>query len=270
MSDLSHDTALSPDGDKFIAQLSPAWEIWGPNGGYLATLVLRAAGQVAKIARPVSLHVHYQRVARFEQVELHARVIHAGRQAESIAVTMEQQGKPILSAMVRTAAAQAGLRHDASEAPAVAGPEDLPALESLLKDAHPRFKFWSNFERRVLQLETWDLPRPAQHPRWLEWMRYRTAVPREDPWLEAARAAILVDTMCWPAAWLHHLDDRFIAPSLDLTVWFHRPSESEWLLVDARAPMAEAGLLSGTCQVWNEQRKLVASGGGQMLCVPRG
>jgi acyl-CoA thioesterase II len=270
MASLEQDTRLSGDDGRFTAQLSRAWEIWGPNGGYLAAIALRAAGKLAKIPRPVSLHVHYLRPARFEEVGVHVQVLQSGRSAESLAVNMEQGGKPVLTALVRTATPCEGLVHRVVEAPEVVAPAEAPDSESLRLAEHPRFPFWENFDRRVLQPESWARPRAALPPRWLEWLRYRTPVPSEDAFLQAARSAILIDTMCWPAAWLHHAEERFIAPSLDLTVWFHAPTPSDWLLVDARADVAEAGLIGGTARVWSEQGALIASGGSQLLCMPVG
>lgn len=133
---------------------------------------------------------------------------------------------------------------------------------------HRHFRFWENYERRVLQPEGWALPRSQMAPRWLEWFRYRAQPASECAFLNAGLATILIDTLCWPAAWLHHVEERYIAPSLDLTVWFHRPAPAGWLLVDAESPVAQGGLIAGAARVFDEQRNLVASGGSALLCVP--
>ena len=44
MGDLDRDTAVVGDGGRYTATLSDDWEIWGPNGGYIAAILLRAAG----------------------------------------------------------------------------------------------------------------------------------------------------------------------------------------------------------------------------------
>lgn len=265
---LQQDTELSGESGRYTARLSRDWEIWGPNGGYLAAIVLRAAGKVARIPRPASLHVHYLRPARSESVSVDVEVLQAGRAAESISVRMTQGDKLILSALVRTAAVGPGVEHESLAAPEVSPPALACDIESLRTQEHPRYPYWDNFERRVLQPEFWAQPRVARPPRWLEWFRYRSPVSREDVFLEAARAVLLIDTLCWPAAWLHHVDERFIAPSLDLTIWFHAVAAGEWLLADSRSDIARAGLVGGFCQVWDEERNLVASGGSQLLCTP--
>ena len=46
------------------------WEIWGPCGGYVAALALRAAGAESPFARPASFFCHYLSVAAFAPVDL--------------------------------------------------------------------------------------------------------------------------------------------------------------------------------------------------------
>ena len=46
------------------------WEIWGPCGGYVAAIALRAAGAESPFARPASFFCHYLSVADFAPVDL--------------------------------------------------------------------------------------------------------------------------------------------------------------------------------------------------------
>ena len=41
MGDLAIDTAVEGSDGRYRARLSRDWEIWGPNGGYLAAIALR-------------------------------------------------------------------------------------------------------------------------------------------------------------------------------------------------------------------------------------
>src|ERR1043165_1098450 len=109
---LEEATRVEGSGGTYEAHLSREWEIWGPNGGYLATIALRAAGRVAPIPRGAALHAHYLRAARFEAVELRCELLQAGQKAESIRVEMRQAGKLVLSALVRMALPGPGLAHD--------------------------------------------------------------------------------------------------------------------------------------------------------------
>ncbi len=121
---------MEGDSGSYHARLSEDWEIWGPNGGYLAAIALRAAGDVAQIKQPASFYCHFLSSPAFDVVELKVSVLKQGRRAESFAVEMTQQGKPILHAMVKTAAEAPGYSHQHPSAPAVPLPETLRLMKS--------------------------------------------------------------------------------------------------------------------------------------------
>ena len=65
-----------------------------------------------------------------------------------------------------------------------------------------------------------------------------------------------------------HPDSGFIAPSLDVTAWFHDfDPASEWLLVRQTSPRAKSGLMGTVGSVFSASGKLLASGGTQLLCA---
>lgn len=266
MGEFDVDTHVDGEGGRFRSELSPEWEIWGPNGGYLAAIALRAAGRAAAIPRPAALSGHFLSVARFAPVEIDVVVLRSGRRSESLRVSITQQGRPVFEGLVRTAAQAAGLVHDAAPAPRVPDPETLP-----VPDEDGRHAFWKNFDCRWVQ----PPPRPQEGreplpPHWLSWHRFRPPPRRrDDPFLEAARALLLIDTMSWPAASLPHPDSAYLAPNLDVTAWFHRGApESDWLLVEHEARVAEGGLIGTVGRVFSRDGRLLASGGAQLLCMP--
>src|SRR5437879_13782885 len=108
MPSLDLDTRVSGTEGHYRAVISSDWEVWGPNGGYVAAIALRAAGAEARIARPVAFAGHYLAVARFAPVDIAVVVAHRGRRSDSIRAAMTQAGKPILGAIVRTARDTAG------------------------------------------------------------------------------------------------------------------------------------------------------------------
>ena len=269
--DLAIDTAVEPRGDvAYGAVLSRDWEIWGPMGGYVAAVALRAAGANVDHPRPAAFSCHYLGVARFESVDIRVEVRRSGRTATSQRVEVTQEGKPILDAMVWSAADNEGLEHDETTPPDVPGPEELPSIQDLLPEDAPAppFPFWENFDAKPLHFEVdWppDGPRPAQ---WQEWLRFLPTATFEDPWVDAARAVILVDLPSWPSAHRPHAwrQPPFTAPTLDLNVAFHRSTAGhEWLLCDGAAPLSTEGLFGWTARVWSPGGALHASGGGQCL-----
>lgn len=268
LGDLAADTAVEGSDGTYRAALSPEWELWGPCGGYVAAIALRAAAAEATLPRPASFSCHYLAVGEFEPVDLEVVTVQRGRRAESFRVSMTQDGRPILEALVRFVAAGDGLSHDVAEHAPVPEPESLKSWDDL--DLGPPYTFWSNVEAKPIDyIGDWRL-RPAGAPTFRQWYRFRPRPTFDDPTLDAARLLILLDIVPWPAAtnastgW-----PDYIAPSLDLAVRFHRfDLESEWILAEGESPIAQDGLVSGSARVWSRDGRLLASGEQHMLCRP--
>ncbi|MHB8329738.1 MAG: thioesterase family protein [Acidimicrobiales bacterium] len=274
MGDLAQDTAVEGDGGSYCASLSADWEIWGPNGGYLAALALRAAGAHSGLPRPATLACHFLQVAAFAEVTLEVTTLRRSRRAESVRVSMAQEGRPVLEALVWAVDDDLdGPVHDAAPPPTVPGPDGLASADELRPPGAPSFSFFTNLEGRPIDwVEGWD-HRPAGEPRHQCWYRFRPRAAFGDPWVDAGRLAIVLDTFSWPAATRAHAGGTLahIAPSLDLACRFHRMTEAataEWLLVDSRSPVGAEGLVGGTASVWDAHGRLLASGGQQMLARP--
>ncbi len=270
MGDLGKETAVEPlGGGRYRATLSGDWEIWGPMGGYIASVALRAAGAGGAHPFPAAFSCHYLGVAAFTDVDITVEARRQGRNATSQRVEITQGGRPVLDAMVWSAAEVEGLEHDESVAPDVPDPEGLTELGGPggipQADVPP---FWRNPRARPVEVEPeWppSSPRPAA---WRQWVRFDPTPDVDDPWVDAARMVVLADLPSWPAAHRPHAWRRppFIAPTLDLNVAFHRPAPgSAWLLVDGTAPVSTRGLFGWTSRVWSAGGLLHASGGGQCL-----
>lgn len=276
MGNLQVDIAIEGGDGEWKAKLSPDWEIWGPNGGYLASIALRAAGAHSGLPRPASLVCHYLDVARFDELRLHTRTLRASRRAESIEVLATQDGRSVLAALAWIVADDLdGLTCDAGPVPEVPEPGVLSSTDELLPedDRGQAFPFWANLEHRPtswIPPEAWEA-RSGGAPEMTSWLRFRPQANFADPFVDAARLVVLLDTFPWPAASRAFAPDQLthIAPSLDVGVVFHRlDPASEWLLVRAASPAADNGLVGGTAQVWSESGKLLATATQQMLCRP--
>jgi acyl-CoA thioesterase II len=274
MGDLNLDTAVERVGEgRFAAQLSQEWEIWGPMGGYVASVALRAAGQASAFDRPASFFCQYLGVAVFAEVDIAVTTLREARTAAAHRIEVTQHGKPVLEATVWSVGTVEGLTHDVSEGPAVDPPEVVPALVELLTEeeiaAGPPFAFWNNVEQKpFLFIRPWPPSEPLD-PVWRCWCRFTPTPTFDDPWVDACRSLILVDVQSWPAAHRPHAYAMppYYAPSLDLYVAFHQPRpRAEWLLADGFCPIARDGLMGWTGRLWSPDGALVASGGGQLLC----
>lgn len=270
MGDLAADTAVEPLGDgRYRAMVSQDWEIWGPMGGYVASIALRAAGAESAQPTPAAFSCHFLGVAAFEPIDVEVHALREARTAASHRVSLTQGGRPILEALAWSIGDVEGLEHDETTAPEVPGPDGLPSLRDLFDpDDGPPFRFWDNLDAKPIEFEREWPPDGPRSARWQEWLQFEPTATFDDPWVDAARSVILVDLPSWPAANRPHAwkEPPFTAPTLDLNVAFHQPTRDEpWLLCDGSAPLAAGGLFGWNAQIWSPSGRLHASGGGQCL-----
>src|ERR1700693_5291808 len=118
MGDLGIDTAVEGRDGRYRARMAADWEIWGPNGGYVASIALRAAGAHSRFDRPATLVGRFLGFSDFDHdVDLDVTPLREAKRAESIRVSMTQRGLPIFDAMVWAVGDVGGLEHDVSEMP---------------------------------------------------------------------------------------------------------------------------------------------------------
>jgi acyl-CoA thioesterase II len=259
---LDEATHLEGGSGRYSTQLSEAWEIWGPSGGYLAAIALRAAGNCAEIPRPASFYCHFLRSPDFDDVELTVDMLKRGRRSESIAVQMTQRGKPVLQALVRTAAEAPGYRHQELDKPEVAPPDASAPVN------RTKYNFWNNVACRRPESAGAEEQASAIVR---EWLRFEPTPHFDDLFIDAARPLILLDTFGWPAAYQRYRGVDYTAPNLDISVCFHQfGTRSEWLLVDHECPVAADGLLGASGRVWDGDGRLLATGTAQLCCIPTG
>jgi acyl-CoA thioesterase II len=264
--DLGVDTAVSGHDGRYTATLSAGWDIWGPQGGYVGAVALRAAAAAGSFPRPASFACHFLRSAQVGQIDIQVQVLRETRRAQSLRVVLAQDDAQILEALVWTVAAADGIDHDAGGRPAAPQPQEVDAWETYLPGGEVPFPFWRNFDVRPVTPRFPDWTR-ATEPRFMFWARLRSTPVLGDPFVDAARMLVTADSAMYPAATFAH-DEPFpyIAPSMDLTMTFHRPgTDSEWLLVDAASPVAEGALVAGRASIWPLRGRLLSSASQQML-----
>lgn len=272
MGDFGEDTTLTRAGDGWTRDIHPDWIIWGPNGGYMAALAMRAAGECCGRSRPANATVHFLGVAsQDEPVEIRAEVQRSAKVASSVRVDISQRGKPMLAAMVWAIDDDLpGLSHSVFEVPDVSPWHELPTpqerFEAAGREYVSNYRFWDNFEQRPASwIDDWE-EREGHHPEYLNWLRFTPTSRFDDPWLEAARLLLLVDLGAWPAVTARHNQQDFIAPSIDVSCEFHSLDVPDWLLLHGRSDVAGGGLVASRQEVWSEDGRLLASGISHLLC----
>jgi len=259
-------TALEQVSDTlFRTTLSDAWAIWGPNGGYLASMALRAVSYEAgnELFKPASFSCQFFSVAKFAGVEIRVQCVKPGKVAKAYEVAIEQEGKIVLKSQIWLTKVVEGIEHDHTARPAT-----WKALQDCFDwDLSQAPGFFQNFNLKAT--ESAGAEQKAGRPETGSWYYFKNEVDTADAYVNAAKALTLIDTLQWPAAMKAHVGTQlsYIAPSLDLYIQFHNPDiYSPWLFCSSQSLLSTRGLLSGSAEVWDERGVLLASGSAQHIC----
>jgi acyl-CoA thioesterase-2 len=268
MPDFIADTRVELDSeerDLVHAALSPDWAVWGPNGGYLASIALRAAMARSRCDRPASFQCHFLAVGDFAPVEIRVRSLGGSRRAESLRIDVLQGGKTLLTATAwMVDDGLQGYQHDFGQAPDVAPPGDLRPYHELADNYDEWFPIWRSMEGRPLRWQEGPGTPVSQ-----TWLRFNET-PIADREADAVRQLFWLDFPGWNATIAaHQWPFPYIAPNLDLTVQFHRfAPEADWMLAEGTVPLASDGLVGCVSRIWSEDGRLLATGTSKHLCRP--
>ncbi|MDJ0785444.1 MAG: thioesterase family protein [Myxococcota bacterium] len=266
MPDLIRDTRAEPGREPglFHTTLSRDWEVWGPNGGYLAALALRAGCETSRLGRPASFQCHFLSVGAFEPATIRVRSVGGGKRAESLQIEIAQADRTLLTASLwMVAEGIDGYAHDVAERPEVPGPEGLPSYAERAGDEYAQwYSIWRSIEGRPL---SWR--EPPGHPEWFTWLRLTDSEIGGDV-DDAIRQLFWLDMPGWNATIAAHAwPFPYLTPNLDLTVQFHRfAPEIDWQLADGLVPVATEGLVGCSSRLWAPDGRLLATATSKHVC----
>jgi len=268
VADFVADTAVERDAQDaglVHGSLTERWSVWGPNGGHLAALALRAGLACSRFDRPASFQCHFLAVGGFAPVEIRVRAVGGGRRAESLHVEVQQAGRALLTAVLWTIdEGLSGFDHAIHAAPAVPRPADLAPFHELTDDYDAWYPIWRSMEGRPVAWRN----EPGE-PISQTWLRFNdTKVDGREA--DAVRQLFWMDFPGWNATISAHAwPFRYIAPNLDLTVQFHDfAPDADWMLADGVAPVAGHGIVCTQSRIWTEDGRLVASGSSSHIFRP--
>jgi acyl-CoA thioesterase II len=196
-------------------------------------------------------------------------------------VVAVQHGEQIFNMSASFQVPESGLEHQLAM-PQVPAPEDLPHLESLLKDVLPRLP---PDMRRILQQKRPFEFRPVEPPSFLRpqtsssqpvsslpasssphrnlWFRAVDELPDDDALHRCLLAYVsdfyLLDT-AMIAHGISHLQTKLTIASIDHAMWFHRRVRvDDWLLYSTDSPSASGARAFARGSVFARDGRLVAS-----------
>ena len=232
------------------------WVVRGPNGGYIAALLVRALEQaVGDPSRPLrSLTVHYLRPPAEGEARVETALERAGRGVTNASARLFQAGKLKAIALAAFARASASVEMHHALPPEVAPAEACPLRSASGIPIHEQF------EQRVA-----IGPLPMSGPRTREartggWLRLVEPRP-----LDAALLVAYADA--WPPAVFATSEIPPSAggvPTVDLTVHVRTPlpapgvGPADPVLVSFRTREVSQGLLEEDGEIWSRDGRLLA------------
>jgi acyl-CoA thioesterase len=247
------DTAVTQVAENhFSGQISPGWSVQrGPNGGYLAALLLRALQvTVGEDIEPRSLTLHYLAPPETGPCEIAVTIERAGRTMSTLSARLTQNGRFCVLALAVFARPRAGLEIVEARMPEAPGPENAMPIPAGMGPG-----FWSNYEVRIA---FGGLPfSGSEGMRSGGWLRLREPRPADTLFLAAL-------TDAWIPQIFTRLTAPIPAPTIDLTIHFraHLPlantQPDDWYLLVASTRLATEGFFEEDAEVWSSDGRLLA------------
>jgi acyl-CoA thioesterase len=244
------------DGRYSAALATSWWVVRGPNGGYLAAIILRALTDAVDDPerKPRSLTVHYASAPVEGDVQLHVVRERIGRSLTTCSCRMEQDSKLIALAIAAFSKPRAGPEFCDIFMPQVPGPEHYVSMP-VPKEA-PAIA--TRYETR------WAIgqpPRPGA-PGGARavaggWIR----LPEHRP-VDALLAAAITDG--WIPPTFSRIQEPVVVPTVDLTIHFRADLPHPGLAPDAfvlasfRTTVAADGFLEEDGEIWAPDGTLLA------------
>ena len=248
------DIAIEPLGEnRFGAVIRENWWVGrGPNGGYVAAILINALGAVLPDRPLRSLSIHYMRPPAAGPAEIGVGVERQGRTASFLSARLEQQGKVSVSALAAFSDPRDGPSYEAYPMPEARPVEELPRL---IPEEQNLPAFFNNYE--VVPAIGSPPFLSAEEPVTGGWIRSRE--PRA---LDPPLAAAILDAWI-PTAFIV-LDRPHPAPTLDLTIHFRAPlpppgsGPDDWYLSVFRSGLARDGFFDEDGELWSADGTLLA------------
>jgi len=261
------DTSVDAQGGgRYLGRIDPGWWIErGPNGGYVAALILRAV--TAEVGDPDrrlrSFTVHYLAPPHEGEAEVAVTVERQGRSLTSVSARLSQDGVLLAIAVGAFSISRPSLEFRDLVMPTVAAPEDLPVLAPM-----PGPVLRQRYEQR------WAVgPRPfsggdvALAGGWIR-LAGDEAGPDPDPSATGTAGDALVDQhllVAFADAWMPPVFGRLAqpaaVPTIDLTVHPRDPIPAgydDWVLVVFRTSVASDGFIEEDGELWTRDGSLLA------------
>ncbi len=247
------DTALARvRPGRYAGAVTNRWTVGGgPNGGYLASLVLRGVLEESPLPDPLTMTVHYPARPEIGPAEVVVEALRVGRGHAFFRAGLVQAGETRCSALVTTGRLRASGPDDFEPAPpAVPPPESCLAVPRVGE----RPVLWERLETRIASAEDlFFLREEAGEATTGGWTRFADGRP-----IDALSVPLLLD--CWPPAVFSRTmqADPLGAPTFELTVHWRQAVDPMWCYGRFETRKLSGGYVDEDGELWDRSGALVA------------
>ncbi len=256
MHKFDRDTALERIGDnRFRGSLSRDWWIVkGPNGGYLAAIILRS--MILTVAdrerSPRSLTIHYLKAPEEGPIELATHIERSGRSLSTITATMTQKGEPTTLAIAAFGVPVLDYEFQDISPPQVDPPDACPSRgEKNLVPIGERLDL-----RLAIGGQPWQGNERALAGGWMR------LIGEREP--DSVLLAMLADAW-FPPIFARETGGAFAGavPTIDLTIHFRTPfplpssKPDDFYLGRFESTTARQGYIEESGELWSKDGRLL-------------
>lgn len=250
MTEFDTDTALEPSGDgRFRGNVTDRWMIGGgPNGGYIAGLLMRGLAALAPNPDPLSVTIHYAGRPEPGPCEVEVGVVSATKSHAFLRASLTQEGSVRAHGLAVFGQRREGLTDILRRSPAVGAPGEGADRERVAPPVFP-MSFLDRFEYRDpsgADLFAGSDDGPARVGGWTRLV---------DRPLDNLAVPLFCDA--WPPPMFRrHMPG--MAPTIELTVHFRHAPEPGWHWCQFESTVLSGGYVEEDGEVWSESGTLVA------------
>ena len=255
MNSFDQDISLTRvSASEFQVQISDAWQVnVGPNGGYIAAILLHATKQRLVDTQVRSFNCHFLSASVPGPATVSVSLEKSGRTISTVTAKLRQADRTIALAVANFANSRDVFSHTEVNMPVVPAPDTIPKKNRM----NPDMSFFSAFRSQYDQrLAIGPLP-PAieKKSRVGGWTRFAEPRPFDD-------LGLLAISDSWYPSIMSITDEAIHAPTIDHTVHFLHPlplvQANGFVLVSFQSEIALDGYLIEDGFIWSESGTLLA------------
>lgn len=274
ISRFARDTAVTALGDgRYEANIDRGWWIVrGPNGGYVAAIVLRALAVAVddESRHPRSLTVHYTAPPVEGPAEVHTTIERKGRSITTASARLVQDGRTCAFAIGAFSDAWPGPEVQDRSRPVAPPPEKCKPQAPRPPGDTSQFAPPPLIARYDMRWAIGAPPRTDGDQAVAGgWIRF------SDPQrVDAFAAAAIADA--WVPPIFSRVAQPMVVPTIDLTVHFRsrlpllESADDDWLLCMFRTTVVQEGFLEEDGEIWSRDGRLIAHSRQLAVAMPFG